>query len=76
MISVVIPVFNEEGSLAALHGELARTAQAAGLECEFLFIDDGSTDGSWNLIRSLADQHPEVHGIRASWPSSTKASTS
>jgi dolichol-phosphate mannosyltransferase len=64
MISVVIPVFNEQDSLAILYDELARTAQAAGLQFEILFIDDGSTDGSWDLIRTLAAQHPDVHGIR------------
>jgi glycosyltransferase involved in cell wall biosynthesis len=64
MISIVIPVFNEEESLAVLHGELARTASAADLRFEILFIDDGSTDNSWNTIRGLAEKHPEVHGIR------------
>ncbi|MBM3996357.1 MAG: glycosyltransferase family 2 protein [Planctomycetes bacterium] len=64
MISIVIPVFNEQESLALLHGELVRTAQAASLQVEILFIDDGSTDGSWDVIRGLAEQHPDVHGIR------------
>ncbi len=64
MISIVIPVFNEQDSLVALHAELAAVAQAANLTMEILFIDDGSTDGSWNVIRDLADQNPGVHGVR------------
>ncbi len=64
MISVVIPVFNEQDSLAILHDELARVAQSAGLHFEVLFVDDGSDDGSWEVIRSLAEKHHDVHGIR------------
>jgi glycosyltransferase involved in cell wall biosynthesis len=64
MISVVIPVFNEEASLVILHEELIRTAQAANLRFEILFVDDGSTDNSWNVIRILSEQHADVHGIR------------
>ncbi|MBI3824087.1 MAG: glycosyltransferase family 2 protein [Planctomycetes bacterium] len=64
MISVVIPVFNEQESLAILHDEIVRVAQSANLQCEIIFIDDGSSDGSWDLIRSLAEKHPDVHGIR------------
>jgi glycosyltransferase involved in cell wall biosynthesis len=64
MISIVIPVCNEQESLAALYDELAQTAQQADLRFEVLFVDDGSTDASWELIRSLAEKHPDVHGIR------------
>lgn len=64
MISVVIPVFNEQESLAILHDELSRVAQTAGLRFEILFIDDGSTDGSWDAIQTLTATHPDVHGIR------------
>lgn len=64
MISIVIPVYNEKESLTTLYDELAQVARTASLRFEILFIDDGSCDGSWDLIRSLADQHPDVHGIR------------
>jgi glycosyltransferase involved in cell wall biosynthesis len=64
MISVVIPVYNEQDSLAVLHEELARVAQSADLSFEILFVDDGSSDGSWDVIRSLAVKHADVHGIR------------
>jgi glycosyltransferase involved in cell wall biosynthesis len=64
MISVVIPVCNEQDSLAILHDELIGAARAANLHCEIIFVDDGSTDDSWETIRKLSDQHLDVHGIR------------
>lgn len=64
MISIVIPVHNENESLALLHAELAETAAKANLDVEVLFVDDGSRDGSWTTIAELAEQHGRVHGIR------------
>ena len=64
MISVVIPVYNERESLRELHGELAKVAAEAELDLEVWFVDDGSTDGSWEVIRELAHQYAWVHGIR------------
>ena len=65
MISVVVPLYNEAESLATLHGELARSVEANGLEpAEFLFVDDGSRDGSWPVIQKLAASDPRVRGIR------------
>lgn len=63
-ISVVIPVFNEEESLEELHRELAAVSPIAESESEILFVDDGSTDGSWNVIVRLAEADPRVRGIR------------
>ena len=64
MISIVIPVCNERESLAFLHEEITASARQAGLEHEVLFIDDGSSDGSWDVIARLAAQNPHVHGFR------------
>jgi dolichol-phosphate mannosyltransferase len=64
MISIVIPVYNERDSLAALFVEIAATATANGLDLEVVFIDDGSSDDSWNIINGLSRQHAHVHGIR------------
>jgi len=64
VISVVVPVFNERESLAQLHAELAALAQQAGLDLEVIFVDDGSTDGSWATITELAGKHSWTHGIR------------
>jgi dolichol-phosphate mannosyltransferase len=64
MISIVIPVYNEKESLAVLHGEIVQTARQHALEYEVVFVDDGSTDGSWDVIAELARKSPQVHGIR------------
>jgi glycosyltransferase involved in cell wall biosynthesis len=64
VISLVIPVYNEKDSLAALHGEIAETARRHGLDLEVLFVDDGSSDGSWKVIAELAAADPRVRGVR------------
>jgi glycosyltransferase involved in cell wall biosynthesis len=64
VISIVIPVYNEKESLRALHGEVAEVARRANLELEVIFVDDGSTDGSWDIIAGLAQQDDRVRGLR------------
>jgi glycosyltransferase involved in cell wall biosynthesis len=64
MISIVIPVYNENDSLALLYGEIAQVAEKASLDVEVVFVDDGSRDGSWEVIAELARRHPRVRGIR------------
>src|SRR5262245_56332795 len=64
MISIVIPTFNEKDSLAILHGEIVGTCRRAGLDYEVLFVDDGSDDGSWNVITELAQADPHVRALR------------
>lgn len=63
-ISVVLPVFNERPSLRQLYNELAGVAKTHDYQMEFIFVDDGSTDGSWEIIRELAREDPRVRGIR------------
>jgi len=64
MLSIVIPVFNEEESLEALHRELDEVAAAEGYQLDVVFVDDGSTDGSWQVIRRLAESDGRVRGFR------------
>jgi glycosyltransferase involved in cell wall biosynthesis len=64
MISLVIPVYNEMDSLTILHGEIAQVARQANLELEILFVDDGGTDSSWEIIVDLAQRDARVRGIR------------
>jgi glycosyltransferase involved in cell wall biosynthesis len=65
MISVVIPIHNEEASLAVLRGELAAVFDGgAPGPAEFLFVDDGSRDGSWAVLTGLARTDPRVGAIR------------
>jgi glycosyltransferase involved in cell wall biosynthesis len=64
MISIVVPVYNEEESLSILHGEIAQVARRADLTVEVIFVDDGSRDTSWKVISDLAESFPEVRGVR------------
>jgi len=63
MLSIVIPVLNEVESLDPLYQEIEEVAAANGLEIEVIFVDDGSTDGSWDAIRRLAAGDPRVRGL-------------
>ena len=64
MLSIIIPVFNEAESLRELYSEIDRTCSSRQIEAEFVFVDDGSTDGSWNELAELASHDPRVRGIR------------
>jgi dolichol-phosphate mannosyltransferase len=64
MLSAVIPVLNEVDSLAALHRELSDVAREHGYDLEIVFVDDGSTDGSWEKICELSAADSRVRGIR------------
>lgn len=64
LISVVVPVYNEEGSVEALLREIRQVAQRQSWSVEVVFIDDGSRDASWTKIRALAAADPDVGGIR------------
>ncbi|HZZ74146.1 MAG TPA: glycosyltransferase family 2 protein [Pirellulales bacterium] len=64
MLTTVIPVYNEAESLVALHGELAAVAAEHGYALDIIFVDDGSTDRSWETIARLAAKDARVRGIR------------
>lgn len=64
MISIVIPVFNERESLLPLWSELKRTLEGAGEPFEVLFVDDGSQDGSGDLLEKLSREEKVVTVIR------------
>jgi glycosyltransferase involved in cell wall biosynthesis len=64
MLSIVIPVFNEAESLAQLHKELAAVADENQYDLEMIFVDDGSSDGSWETIEQLSGQDNRVEGIQ------------
>jgi dolichol-phosphate mannosyltransferase len=62
-ISVVVPVFNEEGNLPILIPKLVEVIRGIGLPCEMIFVDDGSSDGSRELLKRMALQFPFLHII-------------
>lgn len=63
-LSIVIPLLNEQESLPELHNWIVKVMQAHSYSYEILFIDDGSTDASWNVIEKLSHENPNVKGIR------------
>ncbi len=65
-ISVVIPLLNEQESLSELHDWIAKVMQSNHFSYEIIFIDDGSTDDSWQTIESLIEKDVNVKGIRFS----------
>ncbi|MDE6556387.1 MAG: glycosyltransferase family 2 protein [Duncaniella sp.] len=62
-ISVVVPLFNEADSLPELAEWIDRVMAANGFSYEVIFVDDGSTDGSWDVIASLTEKFPSMRGI-------------
>ena len=64
LLSIVIPVFNEQQSLEQLHGELTEVARVHDYRLEIIFVDDGSQDESWEVISQLAARDESVRGLR------------
>ncbi len=63
-ISIIIPLYNEEESLPELHAWIDRVMNAHGFSYEIIFVNDGSTDHSWEVIEELKKEHDEVKGIK------------
>lgn len=63
-LSFVIPCYNESESLPQLHEELQRVCAANGYVAQIVFVDDGSTDASWETITRLAQSDREIEAIR------------
>ena len=62
--SIVIPLLNEEESLSELYQWLTKVLTLNRFSYEIIFVDDGSTDGSWRVIMQLAEKDAQVRGIR------------
>jgi len=63
-ISLVIPLFNEAESLPELHAWIKRVMDDNALTYEIIFVNDGSTDDSWDVIKRLKTEDPCVRGIK------------
>ena len=63
-ISIVIPLFNESESLEPLVEWIDRVVVKAGFSHEIILVDDGSQDGSWEVVRTLQKKYPAIQGIR------------
>ncbi|MFY8009997.1 MAG: glycosyltransferase family 2 protein, partial [Flavobacterium sp.] len=62
--SIIIPLLNEQESLPELHQWIVKVMTAQNYTYEVIFIDDGSTDNSWQIIADLSKSNPNVKGIR------------
>lgn len=63
-LTIIVPLFNEAESLPELVRWIDRTLDGRGWEYEIIMVDDGSTDGSWKIVRELAEADGRIHGIR------------
>ena len=63
-ISVVVPLYNEEESLPELYRWIEKVMKANGFSFEVIFVNDGSTDNSWQVIEDLGKQSDNVKGIK------------
>lgn len=63
-ISVVIPLYNEEESIQELYAWIERVMRDNSLSYEVIFVNDGSTDHSWDIIETLAQNDDRIHGIK------------
>lgn len=63
-LSILIPLLNEEESLKELYSWIIKVMQSNNYSYEIIFVDDGSTDDSWQIIESFSNENPNVKGIR------------
>ena len=63
-ISVIVPLYNEEESLPELYAWIQRVMERNGFTYEVIFVNDGSTDRSWQIIEGLAAQSEQAKGIK------------
>ena len=63
-LSILIPLLNEEESLKELYTWIIKVMQSNNYSYEIIFVDDGSTDNSWQIIEGFSNENPNVKGIR------------
>ena len=63
-ISVIIPLLNESDSLSELHSSLKKVMTSNQFTYEVIFIDDGSSDDSWDVINKISKENQYIKGIR------------
>ncbi len=64
LLSIVVPVYNEEENLPLLHEAIVAVVDPHNIATEILLVDDGSKDGSWKAIEALVAKDPRVRGLK------------
>jgi len=63
-LSIIIPAFNEKESLPELTSWIRKVNESNGYSYEIIIVDDGSTDGTWTMVKDLSVQDSRIRGIR------------
>ena len=63
-LSIVIPLYNEDESIDELHSKIVSSLSNSSLNYEIIFIDDGSSDNSWNIIKDVTKRFNNIRAIR------------
>ena len=66
MLSVIIPAYNEEAMIEKTTNVINQLMTDAGIDCELLFVDDGSKDRTWEIITSASAKNPTIRGVHFS----------
>ena len=69
-ISVIVPLYNEDESLPELHAWICRVMNANHFTYEVIFVNDGSTDKSWEVIQQLSKEDKKLPIIKIGFPES------
>ena len=63
-LSIVIPLLNEENSLIELNSTIEKVISKMDIDYEVIYIDDGSNDNSWNVIKNIANESNQIRGVK------------
>ncbi|MCK8061456.1 MULTISPECIES: glycosyltransferase family 2 protein [unclassified Fusibacter] len=63
-LAIIIPVYNEGKALQTNFKEIVRVLEQDRVDCRFMFVDDGSTDNTWQVLESIVKEYPQAEAIR------------
>lgn len=76
LVSVIVPFLNEEEVLSTCHNRVCQALDTLGQHCEIIYIDDGSTDQSWSMVKTLSHPTHKIKCLRLSRNFGKEAATS